>query len=109
MNIKAMIYTRGHNAESIAKQIARCEYYAELAEYDVIGYVDGNEMFDAIGDIDVLLVADPSRLSRNASEFYNIVSALDADGIRVETANKENITDILALQTLKRIKNEMQR
>lgn len=107
MNITAMIYTRGHNAESIAKQIARCEYYAELAGYEVIGYVDGSEMFDAIGNIDVLLVSEPSRLSRSAEEFHSIIDALEADGIRLEIANRENITDILALQTLERIRKEM--
>lgn len=104
MNITAMIYTRGNNAEG---QIARCEYFAELAGYEVIGYVTGEEWYDAIGNIDVLIVSDASRLSRSVEEFYRIVDALEADGIRLEIANKENITDIMSWQTLERIREAM--
>lgn len=107
MNTTAMIYTRGHNEESIARQIARCEYFAELAGYEVIGHIDSKDTLNEIGNVDVLIVSDASRLSRKAEEFYSIRKSLADDGIRLEIADKDNARDIVALHFLEMMRTRV--
>ena len=107
MNTKAMIYTRGHNEESIARQIARCEYFAELAGYEVIGYINGDDIHNEIWNADVLIVSDASRLSRKAEEFYSIRKSLADDGIRLEIADRDNARDIVALHFLEMMRTRV--
>lgn len=66
---KAVIYTRGMNQE---RQIEICMEYAKEKGYDVIGMK--NEKDDLIGEpeMDVLLVATASRVSRKYEEFLFI-------------------------------------
>ena len=50
---------------------------------------------------------EPSRISRSVEEFESIIESLDADGIRLEFASKEGITEILAAQTFEKIRKSM--
>jgi DNA invertase Pin-like site-specific DNA recombinase len=77
---EAVIYVRGKNEEF---QEMMCRLYAIDKDYEV-SYVTKN-----IGDVnlcDVLLVTEPSRISRKATEYYEILKELKNKGIKVELA-----------------------
>ena len=89
MNV--VIFARGYN---ITGQIEYCREYAERKDYTVVGVIvgQGRDLPSVIGglgaDIDLILVRDMSRLSRNALENYTVQSELEIDyGVLVEVAN----------------------
>lgn len=81
MNKIAVIFTRGMSKE---EQIKKCEQYAERKGYEVIDVIDGS--YEEVGDIDVLLVSDLSRLTRHRGELQGIRETLEKDGIELAIA-----------------------
>ena len=89
--MNAVILARGYN---ITGQVEYCKAYAERKGYTVVGVIvgQGRDLPSVIGglgtDIDIILVRDMSRLSRNALENYTVQSELEIDyGVLVEVAN----------------------
>lgn len=85
MNKIAMIYARGENKHL---QVLKCEEYAEKKGYQVVAEVfdDTAEIYKELGDIEVLLVSDLSRLTRSTAELDRIRKSLEADGIEIKIA-----------------------
>lgn len=77
---KAVIYVRGHREQF---QEMMCRLYAKDKGYDV-AYVTRN--LEDVKLCDVLLVANPSRISRDKIEYCKIVKELNENGIAVESA-----------------------
>lgn len=89
--MNAVIFARGYN---ITGQVEYCKAYAERKGYTVSGVItgQGRDLPSVIGglgtDIDIILVRDMSRLSRNALENYTVQTELEIDyGVLVEVAN----------------------
>lgn len=89
--MNAVIFARGYN---ITGQVEYCREYAERKGYTVSGVIvgQGRDLPAVIGglgkDIDIILVRDMSRLSRNALENYTVQTELEIDyGVLVEVAN----------------------
>lgn len=81
---EAAIYVRGHNKEF---QEMMCRLYAVDKGYE-ISYVAKH--FKDVNLCDVLLVTDPSRISRDALEYYKIVKEFSEKGIKIEYAVDAN-------------------
>lgn len=77
-----VIYVRGNNE---AMQEIICKLYAVDNDYRVL-YATRN--IEDVNLCDVVLVADPSRISRDRMEYTKIVKNLKARGIRVESVAK---------------------
>lgn len=89
--MNTIIFARGYN---ITGQVEYCREYAEKRGYKVVGVVvgQGRDLPAVIGGlgtgIDLILVRDMSRLSRNALENYTVQSELEIDyGVLIEVAN----------------------
>ena len=95
---EAVIYVRGENKEF---QEMACRLYAVDKDYRVT-YVTKD-----INDVhlcDVLLITNPSRISRQATEYYEILKELKDKGIEVELAmDSDSVNDNIdmLLDTLK--------
>jgi DNA invertase Pin-like site-specific DNA recombinase len=90
--IEAVIYVRGHNKEF---QEMMCRLYAADKGYEVV-YV--TKHLKDVNLCDVLLVTDPSRISRDQLEYYKIVNELKEKGIEVVSiANQRDIEESNAL------------
>lgn len=74
---KVIIYVRGHNQEL---QEMKCRLYAVDKGYKVL-YT--TKHLEDVNLCDVLLVVDPSRLSRNSFECCKIVKEFNERGIEV--------------------------
>lgn len=85
---KAVIYVRGNNKEF---QEMMCRLYAIEKGYEV-AYVTRH--LEDVNLCDVLLVANPSRISRDRDEYYKVVKEFDKRGIKVESAiDADNASD----------------
>lgn len=84
---KAIIYIRGHNEES---QEVKCKLYAADKGYEIL-YTTRH--LEDVNSCDVLLVADPSRISRNKFEYYGIAEYFNERGIEIEFALNANYKD----------------
>ena len=78
--VKAVIYVRGDNEEF---QEMMCRLYATDKDYQVV-YVTRH--LEDVKLCDVLLVTNPSRISRDGFEYYKIVKEFNDRGIKVENA-----------------------
>lgn len=88
--MNTVIFARGYN---IAGQVDQCREYAEKRGYNVEAVIvgQGRELPDIITglgkNIDIVIVRDMSRISRNALENYTILSQLEIDhGVLVKDA-----------------------
>lgn len=88
--MKTVIFARGYN---IGGQVEECREYAERNGYNVEAVIvgQGRELPDIIAglgvDIDMVIVRDMARISRNALENYTILSQLEIDhGVIVKDA-----------------------
>ena len=88
--MKAVIFARGYN---IAGQVKQCKEYTEKRGSNVEGAIVGQgrelpEIIAGLGiKIDLVIVRDMSRISRNALENYTILSQLEIDyGVLVKDA-----------------------
>lgn len=89
---KAVIFARGYN---IHGQIEFCREYAEKKGYTVVCVIVGigrdlPDILRGFGEkIDLVLVRDWARISRNALESYTIQSELELDcGALIEDASE---------------------
>ena len=90
--IEAVIYVRGGNKEF---QEMMCRLYAADKGYEVV-YVTRH--LKDVNLCDVLLVTDPSRISRDQLEYHKIVNELKEKGIEVVSiANQRDIEESNAL------------
>lgn len=88
----AVIFARGGNIQG---QVAQCREYARRKGYTVEAVIVGQgrdlpELIEGLGKkIDVVLVKDMARFSRNMMENFLIQSQLEYDcgGIQVEVAS----------------------
>lgn len=88
--MNTVIFARGYN---IGGQVEECREYAEKKGYNVAAVIvgQGRDLPDIISglgtDIDMVIVRDMSRISRNALENYTILSQLEIDhGVLVKDA-----------------------
>ena len=89
---KAIIYVRG-NKEKMQEII--CRLYASEKGYKIL-YATTN--MDDVNLCDVLLISNPSRISRNHVEYEEIVLKLKKRGIQVESvANQDNDFESMSL------------
>ena len=79
---EVVIYVRGNNE---AMQEIICKLYAVDNDYRVL-YTTRN--IEDINLCDIVLVADPSRISRNQKEYVKFVKRLKVKGIKVESVAK---------------------
>mgnify|MGYP003306762330 CR=1 FL=1 len=89
---KAVIYVRGHKEKM---QEIFCRLYASDKGYKIT-YVTNN--IDDVNLCDILLVANPSRISRDKFRYYEILDNLKAKGIKVESvSSQDNVEETLWL------------
>ena len=81
---EVVIYVRGNNE---AMQEIICKLYAVDNDYRVL-YTTRN--IEDINLCDIVLVADPSRISRDRMEYTKIVKNLKERNIKVESVAKED-------------------
>ena len=76
---KAVIYVRG-NQEKMQEIV--CRLYASDKGYKIL-YATNN--IEDVNLCNVMLISNPSRITRNREEYENTVSKLKARGIEVES------------------------
>lgn len=81
---RVIIYVRGHNEEL---QKTKCRLYAADKGYKVL-YTTRH--LEDVNLCDMVLVSDPSRISRNKLEYYRIVEEFNKRGIEVKFAFDTN-------------------
>lgn len=89
--MKLLIYTRGGNEE---RQIAKCEEYAKEHGYTIIGKVNSDHDLSghlASGNIDAVIVSEPSRVSRKRTQYIFAEKMLNMYGVKLLVAEKGNI------------------
>lgn len=84
MGKTAIIYVKDN--ERKAAQEFFCRLHSFENDYDVLFVT--NDIAE-VNDCDILLVANPSMISRNEIEYYGIVNDLKDAGIKVEVAITE--------------------
>ena len=89
-NKKAVIYTRG---ESEAEQKLLCYFYASDNDIDVLFDTQDIDEIADCEECNVMLVAKPSRISRDTLKYHQIVKALKARGIEVIFTATESTTE----------------
>ena len=85
---KAVIYTRG---ETAIEQNLFCYFYAAENNIEVLFTTNDFEEVVDCEDCNMVLTVNASRISRDATKYYQIVKALKIRGIEVvHTATEEN-------------------
>lgn len=85
---KAIIYVRGNNKEM---QEVYCKLYAAEACYKILFVTDDIEK---VSGCDVLLISNPTRISRNSIKYYETVNEFKKKSIAVESvAHHDNAVD----------------
>ena len=83
-----IIYVRGQNKEM---QEVFCKLYAAEQGYNVLFATDD---IKKVNGCDILLISNPSRISRDNIKYYEVINELKAKGIEVESvAHHENSID----------------
>lgn len=82
---KAIIYVRGNNKEM---QEVYCKLYAVETGYKILFATDDIEK---VSGCDVLLISNPSRISRDKFKYYEVINALKEKGIEVESVAHHEI------------------
>lgn len=114
MNV--VIFARGYN---ITGQVEQCREYAEKKGYNIEGVIvaQGRELPDIIAglgkQIDLVIVRDMSRISRNSLENYTILSQLEIDhGVLVKDAverPRDEAVENLMKNIIASVREEQQR
>lgn len=82
---RAMIFVRGNDTE---KQREICEAYARKLNYTIKGTVEKiSQAYDRSTEIDVLITAGVTRISRNQKNFLEIVEMFDEAGVTILIAD----------------------
>lgn len=84
---RAVIYVRGHDEEAETAQEMKCKMYAKDKGYEVVGVT---RYIEDVGQCDVLLVANFSRISRKQITFVQTYKLFKARGIRIESATGQH-------------------
>ena len=85
---QAIIYVRGNNKEM---QEVYCKLYAAEVGYNILFATDD---IKEVKDCDVLLVSNPSRISREEAKYFEVINDFKAKGIEVESvAHHESAVD----------------
>ena len=104
---RTIIYTRG---EDDIEQKLLCYFYASDNDIDVL--FDTKDM-DEVADCEecnILLVAKPSRISRDAFEYHSTIKTLRARGIEVVfTATEKSAERFVDFMMKDLLKKEKQR
>ena len=82
--MKAAILTRGNDK---AMQKFACLIHANAKEYDVVEVVHDTEALSKLvvnAKIDIILMTDISRLTRDRLEYERIVNMLKGYGVQIE-------------------------
>lgn len=89
---KAIIYVRGNNEKM---QEIVCRLYASEKGYKIT-YVTSN--LEDVNLCDILLIANPSRLSRDSKKYYETVKMLKTRDIEVvSVASQDNADECIEL------------
>lgn len=100
---RAVIYTRGENE---AEQKLLCYFYASDNDIDVLFDTNDIEEVADCEECNMLLVAKPSRISRDAFEYHQTAKTLKNRGIEVVFAatekNAERFVDLLMRDLVKK-------
>ena len=100
---EAVIYVRGSNKEM---QEAACRAYALDNGYEIL-YI--TQHIEDVENCDVLLVVDPSRISRSEVEYYKTINELKEKDIEViSIVNQRDIeeSEALARRLYKKLNNK---
>ncbi len=82
---RAMIFVRGNDTE---KQRELCEAYARKLGCTIKGTVEKlSQAYDRSTEIDVLITAGVTRISRNQKNFLEIVEMFDEAGVTILIAD----------------------
>lgn len=85
---KSIIYVRGNNKEM---QEVFCKLYAAEQGYKVLFVTDDLEN---VNGCDILLISNPTRISRDRIKYYEAVNEFNKKGIKIEiVAQHENAVD----------------
>ena len=79
---KAIIYVRGNKEEM---QEIICRLYASDKNYKVL-YITNN--IDDVNLCDTMIISNPSRISRNQLEYYEVINNFKKKNITVEIATQ---------------------
>lgn len=86
--MKALVYVKGEN---ITEQVNICKTYAEERGYKILTFAGVNDdLSKMVGnlEIDVLLIADRNRVSKNAENFDFLEKVLSWHGVKIEEAGE---------------------
>lgn len=84
----AIIYVRGNNKEM---QEVYCKLCAAEQGYNVLFATDD---IKEVRNCDILLISNPSRISRDNTKYYEVVNEFKAKGIEVvSVAHHDNSVD----------------
>ena len=100
---EAIIYVRGGNKEM---QEAACRAYALDNDYKVLY---ATQHIENVKLCDVLLIVEPTRISRDVVEYYKVVNELEKKGIKVVSiANQKDIeeSEMLARRLYEKLNNK---
>lgn len=82
---RALIFVRGKDTE---KQRELCEAYARKMNYTIKGTVEKlSQAYDRSTEIDVLITAGVTRISRHKKSFDEIVEMFDEAGVTILIAD----------------------
>lgn len=78
---RAMIFVRGNNIET---QLEICEAYAKKHGFNIKGITEKlSYAYDRSVEIDVLITAGVTRISRHKKQFDEVVEMFDEAGVTV--------------------------
>ena len=104
-NKRAIIYIHG---EDMAQQKLLCYFYASDNDIDVLFDTNNIDEVTDCKECNMMLVAKPSRISRDAFEYHSIVKTLNARGIEVVfTATEKSAERFINLLMKDLAKNKM--
>ena len=86
--MKAVILTRGNDK---AMQEFACRIHANAKEYDVIDVVHDTQALSKLvvnAKVDIILMTDISRLTRDRLEYEKIINMLKGYGVKIELLDK---------------------
>ncbi len=89
--MKAAILTRGNDK---AMQEFACRVHANAKEYDVVDVVHSSQGLSKLvvnAKVDIILMTDISRLTRDRLEYERMVNMLKGYGVTIELLDKREI------------------
>lgn len=84
--MNAVVFTRGQDK---AAQKLQCLFYAKFKDYNVVEFVSNTHELSKLvvnKKINIILMTDPSRLTRDRMEFESMQQMLRGYGVTIELA-----------------------